>query len=249
MFLAHLDVIDALARSVCVRNGWFGDEVDDFVAEVRVKLMANDYAVVRKYQGRSSFKSFLAAVISNAFRDHRIARWGKWRPSANAQRLGAEAVRLERLIHRDGLARSEAVQQLANRSDCTLSERQLNALAVRLDRPPRTHLVPLDLIQQPDRRRADDRVLDAERRRRAEEAAARLQEAMALLDPEDQTILQLRFWEGMSVADISRTLSLPQKPLYRRLERQLRQLRSHLEANGVGPNAVMQLLEIHQESA
>jgi DNA-directed RNA polymerase specialized sigma24 family protein len=43
----------------------------------------------------------------------------------------------------------------------------------------------------------------------------------------------MRYWEGTSVADIARALGLPQKPLYRRLERALAALRAALEAAGV----------------
>ena len=54
--------------------------------------------------------------------------------------------------------------------------------------------------------------------------------------PEDRVIVRMRFWEGESVADIARALGLPQKPLYRRLERTLAALRRSLEAAGVSQN-------------
>ena len=40
--------------------------------------------------------------------DWRNARWGKWRPSAEARRQGALATHLERLMRRDGLTFEEA---------------------------------------------------------------------------------------------------------------------------------------------
>ena len=44
------------------------------------------------------------AVIQRLFLDARIAKWGKWRPSVSARRLGGVAVLLERLLTRDGLS-------------------------------------------------------------------------------------------------------------------------------------------------
>jgi DNA-directed RNA polymerase specialized sigma24 family protein len=43
----------------------------------------------------------------------------------------------------------------------------------------------------------------------------------------------MRFWRDMSVAEIARALSLPQKPLYRRLERLFGELRRELVKLGI----------------
>ena len=46
-------------------------------------------------------------------------------------------------------------------------------------------------------------------------------------------MLRLRFVEGMQIADIARTLHLPVRPLYRRIERLLADLRKALAERGV----------------
>ena len=46
-------------------------------------------------------------------------------------------------------------------------------------------------------------------------------------------ILKLRFWEGLTIADISRALHLEQRPLYRRMDRLLAGLRTTLKSLGV----------------
>ena len=94
-YVEQLDVINRIASSVCRRNGVQGADAEDFVSDVRLKLLQDDYAVLRKYRGASSQTTFLTVVISNLFRDHRIKHWGKWRPSAEAKRHGEVAVRLE----------------------------------------------------------------------------------------------------------------------------------------------------------
>jgi DNA-directed RNA polymerase specialized sigma24 family protein len=52
----------------------------------------------------------------------------------------------------------------------------------------------------------------------------------------------MRFWEGRCVSDISRALGVPQKRLYRRLERALVQVRRALEADGLSREVVMSFL-------
>jgi RNA polymerase sigma factor for flagellar operon FliA len=66
---------------------------------------------------------------------------------------------------------------------------------------------------------------------------------MGVLSAEDRVILRMRFWEGASVADIGRALNLAQKPLYRRLERALGELRRYLESTGMSQTDARELLQ------
>jgi len=65
--------------------------------------MADDSAILRQFQMRSSLRTYLTVVICRLFLDERIARFGKWRPSRKAVRVGSTAVLFERLTMRDGL--------------------------------------------------------------------------------------------------------------------------------------------------
>ena len=56
-------------------------------------------------------------------------------------------------------------------------------------------------------------------------------------------MLRMRFWEDMSVADIARGLAVEQKPLYRRLERLLADLRKKLAGAGVTAQQLHELLD------
>jgi hypothetical protein len=56
-------------------------------------------------------------------------------------------------------------------------------------------------------------------------------------------VLRMRFEDGCSVADISRTLRLDQKPLCRRLERLLADLRAALEAAGLTKDNATDVLD------
>ena len=60
-------------------------------------------------------------------------------------------------------------------------------------------------------------------------------------------ILRFRFGSGMSIADISRVLRLPQRPLYRRLESLIERLRAALQGAGLDSRDVTALIgEAHE---
>jgi RNA polymerase sigma factor for flagellar operon FliA len=66
-----------------------------------------------------------------------------------------------------------------------------------------------------------------------------LEKAVERLDEDDRDILELRFREGLSVADIARRIGLEQRPLYGRLQRLLRKLRTDLEHAGFRRDQVL----------
>jgi len=70
-----------------------------------------------------------------------------------------------------------------------------------------------------------------------------IEEAINGLSIEDRLIVRLRFWEGLSVADIARGLKREQKPLYRRLDRLLSELRRALTKAGLRPGNLEELLD------
>ena len=91
-FLAQLDLIDNVVASTCRRHGMLGDDAEDFKSSVHEKKIDDDYGVFRKFRGNSSLETYLTAVINNRCRDYRIQKWGKWRPSAKAKRIGTAAM-------------------------------------------------------------------------------------------------------------------------------------------------------------
>src|SRR5690349_4242917 len=108
LYLENLDTIDRISESMCRRNGVRGADAEDFASDVKLKLLQDDYAVLRKYRGASSTTTFLTVVIANLFRDYRVKAWGRWRPSAEAKRRGETAVLLETAIYRDGRSFEDA---------------------------------------------------------------------------------------------------------------------------------------------
>jgi len=238
VFLANLALIDRLVALTARRHALSAQETEEFGAWVRAKLIDRNYAVVRKFGGRSSLSTYLTTVIVNFFRDYRNARWGRWRPSAEAKRRGPIGIRLEELLYRDGHSLREAIQILHSLG-VTTSDADLSRLAARLPARRVHNEVSLDVIDastvavDPVSTRDSDEVLLLEEL---------LHSLVASLPPEDALIMRMRFWSEMSVADIARVLRLDQKPLYRRLESIQVTLRSALESRGVDRERAAEVL-------
>lgn len=245
LFLDNLGWIERSVASLCRRHGLSDQDTEDFAQEAKSKLVEDDYAVLRKFRGESSITTYLTVVIAMLFRDYRVGRWGRWRPSAEARRRGQLAVRLETLVYRDGYRFDQAAEMLRTSGETDLSDRELATFLAEL--PARTPLRPVEigpepLARTPGTTRADDLVMSEEveaQRRAVDEALSR---ALERLPPEDRLIVRMWSEDGLSVADIARGLGLQQKPLYRRIKRALAQLRRQLEAAGITREQVRTLL-------
>jgi RNA polymerase sigma factor (sigma-70 family) len=246
LFVENVAAMERIVAALCRRYGVARGEIEDVASWIKLRLLENDYAILGKFRGESAITTYLTVVVAMLFRDYRAERWGRWRPSAAARRQGAVAVRLETLVVRDRLPLREAGEILRNGGDTKLSDRQLGDLLARF--PVRESLRPVEvgadaLPSQAASAGADDhlwtQVAGAERNAIVRE----LESALDGLAPEDQVILRMRFWEDASVADIARALYLEQKPLYRRIERALGELRERLARAGVSTESLSFLSE------
>jgi RNA polymerase sigma factor for flagellar operon FliA len=235
LFLDHLPVIERILGALARRHGMAGDDAEEFGAWAKMRLIENGYAILSRFRGASSLSTYLSVVLATLHREYRVSEWGRWRPSAAAQRQGPIAVRLETLTQRDGLTLGQAAELLRTTGETTLSDRELGVLTMRF--PLRAPLRPVQAGESradaPAASRADELI---ERDLAASEsltARRALGDALDELPDEDRLVVRLHYMEAMSVADIARGLSLPQKPLYKRLDRSLRLLRHALERAGV----------------
>jgi RNA polymerase sigma factor (sigma-70 family) len=245
LFLDNLEWIRRSAASLCRRYGLGGDEAEDVRSWVELKLIEDDYAPLRKFRGDSSIRTYLVVVVAALFRDYRASNWGRWRPSAAALRAGQLAMRLETLVYRDRCTLGEAARTLRQSKETDLPDTELARLLAQL--PVRGPLRPYEAGEAPlDAVAADASADDGVARDEAEQARgtvlAALNRVLMGLPREDRLILRLHYWKGLSVADVSRALGLPQKPLYRRIEGALKQLRRGLLAEGVQPEQTREFL-------
>jgi RNA polymerase sigma factor for flagellar operon FliA len=240
IYKQHLPIIGQIALSVCRRHGVGDHDAEDFASDVLVKLCDNDYAVIRKFQNKSSFATYLTVVINKTFLDHRRHLWGKWTPSAQARRLGTVGMLLEKLISRDGHSFEAASEILAQKHAITIDRRTLREMYGTLPRRTLRRLEGDDEISSvPSPDEADAKVIAAERDQRMADAIEALHAALRALPDEDRAIIRLLYFERMSIADIARSLRLEQKRLYPRIQRLLASLRKtladrHISADVLG---------------
>ena len=237
LFLEHLGWIEKVAALACRKHGMWEAEAEDFAGWIKVKLMEDDYAALRKFRGESALKTFLATSVVRYFHDYSRERWGRWRPSAAAERLGPPAPELEALVHRDGYSLQQAGEKLRTSGRTTLSDAELARLLESL--PARGPLRPVEVASDPvleavvGPSHADERVTDSETASRRGEVMEALKRAFERLDPEDRMIVRMHFADGRTLADVARALRLEQKPLFRRVEQLRASLRRELESEGV----------------
>jgi RNA polymerase sigma factor (sigma-70 family) len=205
----------------------------------------NDYAVLRAYESRCGFATYISVVVQRMALDFRIHAWGKWHASAEAKRLGPLAVELDRLIHRDGRTVDDALVILAPHNPGLTRER-LQTLADRLpDRAPKRRDVALDEAGSVAVTRGDaveEPLLARERRGASERLSSLMTSAINRMPEDERLILQLRFEGGMSVPQIARALQLDQKLLYRRFDTLMRDMRRMLERSGMPAREVLDLV-------
>jgi RNA polymerase sigma factor (sigma-70 family) len=228
----HLTLVDKVVRFVARRHHLTATDTEDFASVVRLKLVERDFAILRKFQQRSAFSTYLTVVVERLCLDFCIAKWGKWRPSAAARRLGSIAILLEQLIVREGITFDEAVGTLQTNHGVSATREELHGLLLQLPvRAARHGSTPLtdNVGGQSIEKAFEDR--------EDEDLVARvnlaLRHALLALTREDQEILRLRFGQGLSVSECARVLSLPPKQLYRRVGHIIHVLRAELEQRGV----------------
>jgi RNA polymerase sigma factor (sigma-70 family) len=223
-----LALLDKVIRAVARRRRLASGDLQDFAQIVHLKLLERHYAVFSRFRGDSSLRTYLTVVVTRILLDWRNARYGKWRPSAAAARLGPVAVGLERLTARDGHTMDEAVEIMCQATG--LGRQPLRDIAERLPqrvtrREVRPEQEPLAL-SEPFR----DPIAARERLERAHQVRRALRHAYLTLPPDDRRLLALRYQRSMTVRQIGEDLEIDPKALYRRFERLASKLRRELGA-------------------
>ncbi len=258
LFLQQVPLLRRAAAHACRRYGMGAEDVQDFTQIVLTKVFANNYAVLRAWQRKSSLETYLVMVVNCAAKDFADKLWGKWRPCKAAVKMGALATQLEQLLSRDGYHFEEACHKILTEHPGLTTESELYRIAELL--PPRTRhrdfSLDTDMTSAPGdggvaaprlppeavaRERADDRIESSERARRRQQALDALQTALRSLGPDDTVIAKL-MRKGMKTADIAKDLHLEAKPLYRKIDNIKKHLKFTLEAAGISTADVADLL-------
>src|SRR4051812_9136398 len=132
LFLKSLPLIEKLIAFASRRSRFSREDAEDFSSWVKLKLIEDDYGVLRKFKGGCNLGTYLSVVIQRLAQDYRNHLWSKWRPSAEAIRLGPLAVRLEQLLVRDDYSFEEACQILQVNEGIGLTDAELDGLRAKL---------------------------------------------------------------------------------------------------------------------
>jgi RNA polymerase sigma factor (sigma-70 family) len=248
LFEAHRLWIQKVAEITCRRNSVWGDDAEDFAAVAAIKVIENDYAALRQFEGKAQLRTYLATIIVRRFYEWTRERWGRWRHSSRAEQLGETAKHLEALVYRDGYSFREAIEVLRSRGTLAESDAELGRmfalLPVRTPHHARTESARLDGIVSAHE--TDGPILNAERDERCRGVMEVLFRALSRLEPDDQILVRGRYGEGRSVADVARVLRCEQMPLYRRSERLRGEIRTFMEASGVRGEDVRECLGLEE---
>lgn len=233
-FLSSLPLVKAVIRSLCRRH-WLGEpEAEDFASVVMLKLIENDYEVLRNFAHGSSLGTYLTTVVQRALVDYLRHTRERWRPSRKAERLGPVAVRLEELRGRHGYSFDEASEILVANEDAGLDRDELAALDAEVGaRVPHRIEGAETLTSLPAPEANPEQILlESEREKAAAWARRLLAEARKELPLEDRLILRMCD-RGNKLNTIARQLGLKPTRVYRKLPRIHRRLRRRLETAGI----------------
>lgn len=242
----HYGTVTDAVRFVGARNHLSRDMIDELKSRVLLHLTQHDYSVLRRWRQEGSLLTYLVTVVTRVFLDYRNQEWGKVKPPALARRLGPTALMLWRLTHRKRLTFDEAVTTLHAEHGVSATRDELWRIFVQLPVAAGRYFVDLSELEHCEQDGADAEALVRASERR--EVAARVERALAdaleRLDVEGRLILKLFFHDGLSRAEIARSLHLDQQRVYPRFLALIARLRAALVARGVTPDDIRQMIAI-----
>jgi RNA polymerase sigma factor (sigma-70 family) len=239
----HLARIQRQLQGLSWRSGLPDHEAEEFRSWALFKLVEDDYRVLGRWEGRSSFSTFLTVVLVNLMRDYRTHVWGRWRPCAASRRWGPAGTLLEQLLVRDGLAADEALERLRTEHGISVTPEELARLVAAFPRrAERRWVSEEELLRIPVDGGVESRIEEKELTRTTDRLRELLVPLLKSLPAEDRLILRLHFFEDLSIAAISRLLGRPQQQLYPVRDRCLKKIRRSLDKAGMGSRQVSGLI-------
>jgi RNA polymerase sigma factor (sigma-70 family) len=246
LLLDHLDLVDQIVRTTGRRRHLSATEREDFASFVNLRLVDDNYAILRKFQSRSTLWTYLAAVIDRMSLDFCAEKWGRWRPSKMAERIGTVAVLLERLVARDSHTIEEAMEIVRTNHDVGMTYAELRGIWDQLPVRVRTTEVGEEAaatVSSNDT--SETTVEDEERRKSIERLQQALNTAFDQIAAQDRVLIALRFDQDLSMVEIAKLTGISVPTLHRRLEKGLRQLRAALMSAGIDSREIADLIGHH----
>lgn len=228
--------ISEAVRSVARRRRLTPEQRDDLLSFAVCRLLERgvDWKDVCGVAARP--EAYLRRMVERLWIDLTNRRWGRWRPTSRARRLGATGVELDRLIRREGLDLDDAISLALERSSRGRTRDTLYRLASELR--PRPRAVPIAGVALTGRDRPDSRLRLKEDSRSLRRALRVLEEEMQQLDDLSRKVLSGRYLEQLTAGSVGRELDLDDRSVYRIAYRALKTLRRRLRDRGVEPGVL-----------
>lgn len=247
LFLQSVEALPPILRVLGREKRLSLEEVEDLQSDIQVKLLEDDYRVLRQWDGRSKLKGYLVTVVSNIWHDRVRGEIGRVRVSAAARELGPPAPELEELLGRQGLTFEEAYQVIKPRFP-DLSRNEAEEIVARIKPRQGRCFENEDVVAQlQDPEPTGDKLLEQQENLVKKRKALDLMYQRLWELPEQDRILLVRAHaSGVKFASIARSLGIDQGPLYRRNERLLKKLRTDLEEAGIRWEDLREVLGIDE---
>ncbi len=239
----NYDQVRLVVARVARRRRIPAQDREEILSRLWTHLTRDDYRVLRGYRGGSHVHTYIAVVAERLLLDWRTSKWGKWRPSAEARRLGAEAMLFERLVCRDGHSVERAHRILTETTGATLGRALVERLVAR-GRHVRRRFVEVEKVRLMADHTSDPwmSLLDQHRDRAGQRLGRCLECVLQRLPAGDQVLLRMRHEQGLRVSQIAAMLGADQKKLYRRLSTIHADLGVALSALGVSRGDVAEVV-------
>lgn len=239
-FESLLPVIRDVVRWTSRRRRFSFDEAEEFSSYVMLKLVEGDFRRIRKFEGRSSVRTYLTTVIQRLALDFVIQKGRKWRPSARAVASGSIAVRLEELVYRHHFSFDEAQETLRQNHGVDMDRDELWSVLLAL--PVREPPVQVPILEA-ERLASPGLPPEPGTRQPRRRVASALQRALGELSPENRLLVRLRFVDQLSFRRIAAILQIEPRTIYPRAASVLRGLRASLESQGIDLDSTSEILE------
>jgi DNA-directed RNA polymerase specialized sigma24 family protein len=223
--------ITQVVRDLARRHHLAPAEIEEFAATAMQSLERNEFELLRAFDGRSTWETYLTLVVTREFFLFQAELWGQWRPTAAARRLGPAAILLEELVIHDHLPVSEAIELMRTVHRVDLPRYRISEMAVqlRLDQGAAVLGGPPAALRN-----------EAHSHAHLQQA---VKDALTRLSPDDRLIVELRFRDGQPLKRIARMMRIEMRPLQRRLEHVQSAMATSLLADGISPEHVNALLQ------
>ncbi|MEO6193666.1 MAG: sigma-70 family RNA polymerase sigma factor [Thermoanaerobaculia bacterium] len=246
LFCQSVEALPPILRGLGREKRLSPEDLEDLQSQIHLKLLEEDYRVLRRWDSRSSLKTYLVTVVYNMWNDRVRGEKGTVRVSAAAKRLGPAAKELERLIGL-GLKLDEAYQVIKPRFP-GLSRGEAEEIAAQINPRRGRQKERIDVAAGlPDPEPRPDRRLELQKKFAEKlKALALMRGILSELPEQDRILLLAAHAEGVKFSRIAGSLGIVQRLLYRRNERLLNKLKTSLEEAGIRWEDLSEVLGIDE---